>query len=51
MSLGGGSGWAYAPHIVTPLDALKARAIADDSEVRITLLLHPFFVFSYTLDR
>lgn len=39
MTLGGGSGWAYAPYIVTPLDALKARAIADDSEVFTSFLL------------
>ncbi|KAF5350410.1 hypothetical protein D9758_012464 [Tetrapyrgos nigripes] len=30
MSMGGGSGAAYAPYIVTPLDALKKRAIDTD---------------------
>ncbi|KAK7458788.1 hypothetical protein VKT23_009793 [Stygiomarasmius scandens] len=33
MSMGGGSGYAYAPYIVTPLDALKKRAIQTGAEI------------------
>ncbi|KAK7457801.1 hypothetical protein VKT23_010141 [Stygiomarasmius scandens] len=33
MSMGGGSGYAYAPYIVTPLDALKTRAIEMGAEI------------------
>ncbi|KAF5367117.1 hypothetical protein D9758_003855 [Tetrapyrgos nigripes] len=33
MSMGGGSGYAYAPYIVTPLDALKKRAIDTGAEI------------------
>ncbi|KIY46801.1 glycoside hydrolase [Fistulina hepatica ATCC 64428] len=33
LTLGGGSGYAYAPYVVTPLDAIKARAYVDGFEV------------------
>ncbi|KAF5331798.1 hypothetical protein D9758_016866 [Tetrapyrgos nigripes] len=33
MSMGGGSGYAYAPYVVTPLDALKKRAIETGAEI------------------
>ncbi|KAE9402449.1 beta-D-xylosidase/beta-D-glucosidase [Gymnopus androsaceus JB14] len=33
LSTGGGSGSNYAPYIITPLDALKQRAIEDGSEI------------------
>ncbi|KIY51895.1 hypothetical protein FISHEDRAFT_70390 [Fistulina hepatica ATCC 64428] len=33
LTLGGGSGYAYAPYVVTPLDAIKARAYEDGFEV------------------
>ncbi|THU93532.1 glycoside hydrolase [Dendrothele bispora CBS 962.96] len=33
LTLGGGSGYAYAPYVVTPLDALKQRAIHTGAEI------------------
>ncbi|THU82334.1 glycoside hydrolase [Dendrothele bispora CBS 962.96] len=33
MSMGGGSGYVYAPYIITPVDALKARAIDTGAEI------------------
>lgn len=34
LTIGFGAGSGYSPYIVTPLDALKARAIEDNHEVR-----------------
>ncbi|KAF5350817.1 hypothetical protein D9758_010381 [Tetrapyrgos nigripes] len=33
MSMGGGSGYAYAPYLVTPLDVLKARSVKTGAEI------------------
>lgn len=37
VTLGGGSGWSYAPYIVTPLDAIKERTIEDGTEISYAL--------------
>ncbi|KIY47524.1 beta-D-xylosidase/beta-D-glucosidase [Fistulina hepatica ATCC 64428] len=33
LSIGGGSGYAYAPYVVTPLDALKLKAYETGAEI------------------
>ncbi|KAK7462900.1 hypothetical protein VKT23_007479 [Stygiomarasmius scandens] len=42
LSYGGGSGYAYAPYIITPLDALKERAIQSGAEISAITVIDNF---------